>query len=104
MPVDNVTCTVKQFPVPLAAGQAVVGVSPARSPNDKVQRSIMIIQNTGPNPAQYRWENPVQGDGGDLTLAPFASDIWRDPCPRERLSVSSALGTTLAIVEGLTDG
>lgn len=103
MPADD-TCTVKQYPVTMVAGQSVIGVTPARSPNDKVQRTYLMIQNTAGNPAQGRWENAVQLDGGDFTIAPFATMEFKHPCPRERLSVFSVLGTTLAIVEGLSDG
>lgn len=87
----------KQYVVTLAAGQERVGISP-QNPD----RRQYTVQNTGANPALLRFENAVQFDGGDFEIASKASLSFHNPdtCPRERVNVYSALGTTLAILEG----
>lgn len=90
---DNVS--VKQYVVTLAAGVSLVGSTPANK-----RRLFLELQNTGANPAYFRFENSVQLDGGDFVIAPFEVRTYYYPCPIERLNYLSPLGTSLAVIEG----
>lgn len=73
-------------------------VSPAV--NDRV---YLLIQNTGANPGQVQFKDPIKQDGSALLFAAGAGLIWDRPetCPTDAITCFSTLGTTFAIMEGV---
>lgn len=66
-------------------------------------RILLVIQNTGANPANIRVVDETRDDGGNFELA--AGDFLRfdqpGTVPQEAINASSELGTTLAVLEGV---
>lgn len=67
-------------------------------------RTLLVVQNTGANPGLLRFGEPCKGDGTDLVVAAGAFVSWdqADTCPVEAINLVSILGTSWAILEGLT--
>lgn len=96
MPADNQR--LKQYQVAVAA-------SSSRAVPYTAMRSFLSIQNTGANPGRVRFGQSVQNDGGDIVLAAFEIlPPFQIPetCPKEAINFSSDLGTTFAVLEGIT--
>jgi hypothetical protein len=76
--------------------QNSVNVVPS-SPN----RSMLMIQNTGPNPGVIRFDGPVQGDESDMLFASGSGLLFdrSDTVPETSISFGSALGTTFCVLE-----
>lgn len=64
-------------------------------------RRMLLIQNTGSNDGLIRFEEPVQGDGGDMLFAAGAGLLWdrSETCPESAINIGSANGTTFCIIE-----
>lgn len=92
-----VNTAVKQYVVTMLAGAILEGVSP-----NNPTRIYMRIQNTGANPMFVRFDNNIQLDNGDTIIMPGDAEVFKDPCPVDRVSYYSALGTTASVIEGVS--
>lgn len=101
MPANNAVTRAKHYVARLTAGASIVGISAAKQSQSGKARNFLALQNTGLNPVLFRFEEAVLLDGSDFQISPNDPIlIFSDPCPDGRLSVYSALGSTLAIIEG----
>lgn len=68
------------------------------------ERTMLVIQNTGANAGLVRFEEPVQGDGGDILFEAGSGLVWdrAATCPEAAINVGSLLGTTFSITEQVT--
>lgn len=92
----------QQYLVRLAAGENKQGIAP-NTPN----RTKLVVQNTGANPALLKFNGKIVGaggatigDGSEFVL--YAGDMpftFSDPCPVEAFSIASILGTTVSVLE-----
>lgn len=76
-----------------------VGASPAIA-----GRTLLTIQNTGANPGLLHFKEAVQGDGSDIAFAAgqIVTFDQAETCPREKVTLGSALPTTWAVIEQVT--
>lgn len=89
----------RHYGASLAAGGASQRLEPANG-----RRVLLIIQNTGANPALVRFGTDVTGNGEDFSIAAldFLGYTIPSNCPKGSINALSVLGTTLSIqVENL---
>jgi len=87
-------------------GAAAAGAISRRIASAVADRIGLVIQNTGLNPGNIRFENENNpANGGDFTLVPgeFLHFPIPETCPREAVNIISELGTTFSILETVKD-
>lgn len=93
MPLPNQT-HVLTYPVVLAAGASVIGVAPANP-----RRNYLYFQNKTVNPVTIKYGSPADSLTGFI-LAGGQIKEYTSMVPIGSINLSSALGTTLVILEG----
>jgi hypothetical protein len=75
-----------------------------RAAPKNVQRSMLLIENTGDNDGLVRFGEPVLGDGSDILFTSGSGLLWdrSATCPEASLNFGSADGTTFSVTEQIT--
>jgi len=96
MPAINQNISGQQYVIRVTAGESVAGAAP-NTPN----RRLLIIQNTGANQGNLRFDNQAGSTtGADFVFVPGQIEKFSDnECPTDRLNFYSLLGTTFAVYE-----